>query len=156
MRIELSNGGYAELRDPESVSERKRRPIIDAIAGIPPEIKGELDAIAAMQAEGTEQVDIPNPSGSALGRINDMTDLIIVALVRDWAVGQRGGEPVPVPVTLDGMLDEFPAVDYDTLRDVTAPLFGRMMPNFAEAAAVTVVDGVPVLDRGSPTPPSPA
>lgn len=123
MRIDLPNGQWAELRDPEAVTERQRRPIARALRGVRPEIQERSRAAA----------DLPDlPDGKpgpekqeALQRLQflmtneeadayqDAGDFAAVALIGSWSF-----EPVP---SLDGLLD-LPARSLDMLRRAVAPL----------------------------------
>ncbi len=48
MRIDLPNDQWAELRDPQAVTERQRRPIARALRGVRPEIQERSRAAAEL------------------------------------------------------------------------------------------------------------
>jgi hypothetical protein len=126
-RIDLPGGQWAELRRPEDVSERLRRPITRAMRGVRPEIQEQQLAAANLpddedgkpgpekqQALRELQFAMTNEEADAY---QDVTDLATVALVREWSFAADGQ---PLPITLDGVLD-LPARTLDALRVAVAP-----------------------------------
>lgn len=123
-RIELPDGGWADLRDPAAVPVRLRRPVESAIMAI----GRDEGTQAALSADG----DITDPQVAAgivqkfgddtIARYNDLNDLLIVARVAAWSYD--------VPVTLDAVLD-LPAGVYEVLQVATADRITDMMPSFS-------------------------
>lgn len=126
-RIELPNGQWADLRDPEAVTERQRRPIARAVRGVRPEI-------VEMQQQAARRPDLPDgtpgPEKQAALRAlqhamtneeadayQDAGDLATVALVESWSFSAA--------ITLDGVLD-LPARSLDALRELVAPLASKL------------------------------
>lgn len=146
--IELRKNAWAIVRDAEDVPERRRRPLID-LASSGQSVRDELEAISKI-VDGREMSEInaeevPTPSQNALDIMSAMCDLLILAMVREWSYGD---------VTIDVLLD-VPSKDYDTLRDLTAPMFSLVVPDFGPSAAVKVKeDGTTTLNPDSPMRPS--
>ena len=123
-KIELSNGGWAILRDSATVPVRLRRPVEkvmieisqgsagDALKSAPSDLSDEAKA-----AEVASNLDI-----SVYDTFNNLNDLMIVARVESWSIGDT--------VTLDGVLD-LSAVDYEILQTAAAKDVTEMLPSFA-------------------------
>jgi hypothetical protein len=120
-RIGLPNGHHADLRDPDEVTERQRRPITRAMRGVRPEIVERQLEIAKLPDEPDGQpskqrrlelqqlqFDMTNEEADAY---QDATDLATVALVASWSF--------PQAITLDGVLD-LPAKTLDALREAVS------------------------------------
>lgn len=127
--VTLSHGQTAELRAPEDVSERLRRPVNRAMRRIDNE---KIQAIRNEPVEGTEEekaaalASIVKRAGLTEDEINamdDANDLAIVALVKRWDCTDEDGNALPL--TLDGVLG-LRGRDLDRLRNVVAPLVGDM------------------------------
>lgn len=108
----LPSGGWIELREPERVSERLRRPVKQAML--------KVAASGQIPADGT------GLAPELLAAYDDLQDLGAVALIASWSFEQ--------PVTVDNLID-LPACDYEDIQKVTAPLTLRLMPDFATASA---------------------
>jgi hypothetical protein len=133
-RIELSESGWAELRDPAAVPVRLRRPVEKMLFDI-----SQSNASEALSNNGGNQelaaAEIAsNIDGELFTKFNDLNDLLILARVAAWSYD--------LPITLDSVLD-LPAGDYYLLQEVTAKDITQMMPNFAQNS-----------DTNSPTLPS--
>lgn len=134
-RLELPDGGWADLLDPRKVSERKRRPITRLLLALASD-----GGLAEIEASG----DAPDAaaaariaaslSGDALAAMDDLNDALVVALVDVWSFD--------VPCNAESVAD-LPGDAYEALRDACAPFLTDLMPNFA-----------PSPDPGSPTLPS--
>jgi len=139
--IELPRGAYAILRDPAEVPERYRRPIVAAQLGF----ASSKQALAAAQTFiATDDQAVSEDArldaaadligAGALSAIDDISDLLIVALVDSWSFSQ--------PITVDGVLD-LPSSAYRALREAVEPYLSALMPEFT-----------PNPDPASPTHPS--
>ena len=145
--ITLSKDNWAELRPPEDVSERLRRPIRRALGRVRLEImKAGQDANAAIEGNGPE-VDQARVEASTIAMqragitademdaFTEANDAMVVALVAKWSYDR--------PITLDNVVD-LPGADYDKLRDVVAARYNGK----------GYVDTEPNPDQASPTAPS--
>ena len=93
--------GWVELRDPDLVPEKLRRPLLE---------------FAATGASFNTDEATPE----AIKFFSEFNDLLAVAVIEAWSFGD---------VTLDGLL-ELPKRTYDEIRGLVAPLFTRLMPSF--------------------------
>jgi hypothetical protein len=155
MRIDLPNGAWAELRRPEDVTERQRRPLTKAMRGVRPEIVDRGREIASMD-DGPDGKPTPDKQAAQQQLQYDMTneeadcyqlagDLAAVALVESWSFTVNGE---PIPLTLDGLLD-LPARSLDALRLVVGPLVNDLFLD-AEVNKATASPFAP--SNGSATP----
>lgn len=103
--------GWVMLRDPKKVAERYRRPIIAKATAM-------QRAAEKVRAEADSGMDLSEDEFLALYQFND---LVAVALIESWSWD--------MPVSLEGLLD-LPAVDYDEILRVTAPMITDLMPKF--------------------------
>ena len=123
MRIDLPNDQWAELRDPQAVTERQRRPIARALRGVRPEIQERSRAAAELPdlddgKPGAEKQDalqrlqflMTNEEADAYQTAGDAA---AVALIASWSFES---EP-----SMDSLLD-LPARSLDILRRAVAPL----------------------------------
>jgi hypothetical protein len=131
-RVELPGGQWAELRDKTEITEKGRRPIAVARAGVSPDTVDFInsldeDELAKVTGEGGE------PSKEIKERVskipaNDLTqlsltnDYCIVAVVKEWSFTK-------VPIDVEHVM-ELPAPVYDELRKLTAPFMKTMWANF--------------------------
>lgn len=150
--IELPDGERAILRNPKKVPESKRRPITIA-AATADEARTELGEITTLVGDRTPQqlvdegVEVPSPSEETLGLMFSISDLLVVACVREWSFDE--------PITVEGYM----AIDgdsYDMLQELCAPMFNTVVPSFGAAAAIKgKEDGGPgSIDPASPSVPS--
>ena len=135
-KLELSNSGWAILRDPAAVPVRLRRPVEkvmieisqgsagDALKSAPSDLSDEAKA-----AEVASNLDI-----SVYDTFNNLNDLLIVARVESWSFNTE--------VNLDSVLD-LCAQDYEILQTATADRVEEMLPSFAVS-----------VDQNSPIKPS--
>jgi hypothetical protein len=133
-RIELSNSGWAELRDPAAVPVRLRRPIEKMLFDI-----SQSNATEALaNNDGNQELAVAeiaaNIDSDLFEKFNDLNDLLILARVAAWSFDSA--------INLDAVLD-LPASDYQILQEATAKDITQMMPNFAQSN-----------DANSPTLPS--
>lgn len=129
--IPLSGGNHAELREPQDVSERLRRPFINAMAQVSPEGSASLEAAQELRALKEDDPDYKAKRADLASRINfsavDLehldvaNDAAVVAFLKHWTR--------PEPITPEAVL-ELPAGDYDALREAVAPLAMRLTVNF--------------------------
>lgn len=122
-RIELSNSGWAELRDPAAVPVRLRRPVEKMLFDISQSNGTEALANAAGDQEQAAAELVANIDGELFSKFNDLNDLLILARVAAWSFD--------LPITLDSVLD-LPASDYYLLQEVAAKDITEMMPNFVQ------------------------
>jgi hypothetical protein len=122
-RIELSESGWAELRDPAAVPVRLRRPVEKMLFEIS-QANG-VDALAnnaGNEVEAAAEI-VANIDLDLFSKFNDLNDLLILARIAAWSYD--------LPITLDSVL-ELPSGDYQILQEVTAKDITEMMPNFAQ------------------------
>lgn len=99
-RLELPGGGWAQLRDPEAVTERQRKPFVTALG----------------RASKYEQMD-----DGGLGAMIDVQDALVVALVDSWSY--------EAPVSADALLD-LPHKAVTALRVACLAHQSELMPDF--------------------------
>ena len=140
-RIDLPSGGWAELKEPEQVLERHRRPISRAITRLSQEawqilIKLEADKVTAVtNGDVVETAALADRFSEAdLDAFSDANDWGVVALVSAWSFQE--------PLSLESVQNRT-APDYDALRNACAPAVGRLFVDFS-----------PTRDSDSPTAPS--
>ena len=141
-RVALPHDGHAILRDPAEVPERHRRPIVAAQLGFASSKQALAAAQTFIATEGDQAVSEDARldaaadliGAGALSAIDDISDLLIVALVDSWSFSQ--------PITVEGVLD-LPSSSYRALREAVEPYLSALMPEFT-----------PNPDPASPTHPS--
>jgi len=99
-------GGWVQLRDPKSVSERLRRPIV---------------AKASQLAGAVNEITDNNVSETNLTSMFEFNDLVAIALIEKWSFGDV--------VSLEGLLD-LPGKAYDEIQKIVAPMVSDLMPSF--------------------------
>ena len=100
MKQDVFNG-WVVLRDPQSVSEKHRRPVFEK------------------SAEGMGFTEEASPE--AVRFFNEFNDLLAVALVEEWSFD--------APITVEGLL-ELPGRTYDDVRRLVTPFLGELIPDF--------------------------
>jgi hypothetical protein len=118
MRIELTDGAWAEFSDPRKITQRYRSPIVD-----------EMAKYARESTEGESQEDFKkkilmqhDPSDLA-----HVANLMLIGLIEKWSFD------VPIPRDSDprgDSLADIPWPDYDALIEASTPMFDQMFPNF--------------------------
>lgn len=107
MRVELSADGWAELRDPATLTNGQRRPLMKASA--------ELGV--TQDEDGTANVDdVPAEKLLELG------DVMLTAFISAWSFG-------PLPSEDPAALDNIPAHDYDRLQFAAGELMPQLVWN---------------------------
>lgn len=114
MRVNVT-GGWVELREPEEVPERLRRPIVSiTMAGIP--LQAKLDAL------------IENPEQAEAGDLQtfmqfstEFGDKAALAFIKEWSF--------PDPITSESIQD-LPSKVFDEIQAAISPLANRLLPNF--------------------------
>lgn len=106
-RVTLPSGGWVDLRPPETITERGRRPLLRLLNGV--------DFARMQNATETDFTD------EEFDRFMMLNDQLAVAFVAAWSY--------EAPVTLEAVQD-LPTMDYDALRDIVAPKIGELFPNF--------------------------
>jgi hypothetical protein len=104
MRTEVFNG-WVELRDPDLVPERLRRPVFEK-------------SIKASQIAEDFETD-----PTVLSFFSELNDVLAVALISAWSFGDV--------ITVD-TLQDLPARTYDDVRKAVSPLISRMIPDFGD------------------------
>ena len=104
-KVELSNGGWAILRDPAAVSVKNRRPV-----------EKVLMAIGRGQATAASELD-----PAIVDQFYELNDLLIVARVESWSFD--------LPINVDS-LGDLVQDDYVLLQKVAAENVTSMVPNF--------------------------
>lgn len=137
-KISLPDGAWAVLRDPDEVTERRRRPLVRlqrrALAKAGPLLSGvDLESMTPAQALETLAPMLASDDFDALEEIDDH---VIEVLVESWSF--------ELPVTADGSLDLPPAARAALVKECK-PLLPRLLGD------VTDED---VLDPTSPTAPA--
>jgi hypothetical protein len=148
-RVPLPGGAWADLRPVQDITERRRRPIRTVTMQLLKDrsFVGQIQGALASgkTAQNLTQEDkariATDLRPESLQTLEDMQDLLIVAVVRGWSFHDEDGRPVPV--TIDGILD-LPGIALDELKRVTAPYQQALNPNLGE----------PTPDPASPTAPS--
>lgn len=142
--VQLPNGKTALFRDPDQVSERLRRPLMEAmrgaLAGVE-EFKSLPDGTILTDADGQPVAKTDEEKGREMmlgdGALS-MTeggDRAILALLEQW--------DLEAPRTMDGLLD-LPGETYRALYKAAAPSLFKLLP-----ASFSVTS-----DPQSPTTPS--
>ena len=140
--VTLSGGNHAELRPPEEISERLRRPITRALARVSAagwaamRVADKAQKLKDGETLNDEELAALQLSEADIVAFGDANDYGVVGLVKHWTR--------PEPITLDSVLD-LPAPDYDALRAAVAPLVSRLIIDFGASK-----------DSDSPTEPSSA
>ncbi len=99
-RVELPGGGWADLRDPDAVTERQRKPFLAA--------SGRL-------------VKSDDMEDSGFIAVLDVQDALVLALVNAWSY--------EAPVTADSLLD-LPCKALDALRAACFAHRDALTPDF--------------------------
>jgi hypothetical protein len=102
MRIEVFNG-WVQLRDPDLVPERLRRPVFEK------------------SVQGANMFDGENINPEALAFFSEFNDVLAVAMISEWSFGDT--------ITLDSLQD-LPAKTYDDIRLAVAPFVTKLIPDF--------------------------
>ena len=149
-KIDLPGGGWAEIKDPEELTNRERKLLRRHAFGAR-ELRGKL--LATGIKPGTKVQDIPDDlEEKLLGQLtaedlegaDGIQAAFIVAYTASWSLTAPDGNPLPLP-TME-TVDDLPGPIYDALSSATSEL--------GDGGLDTTVDGA--TDPGSPTGPSPA
>ena len=100
MRVELSEDGWAELRDPAQLTNGQRKPLVKAIAALP------------TNPDGTPDLDRATPE-----KVLAIGETMLEVFVESWSFG-------PLPSDDPAILDDLKATDYDRLQHAA----GQLMP----------------------------
>ena len=135
-KLELSNSGWAILRDPAAVPVRLRRPVEKMMIEISQNSAGQAlqNAPSDLSDEAKAAEVASNLDISVYDTFNNLNDLLIVARVESWSFNTE--------VNLDSVLD-LCAQDYEILQTATADRVEEMLPSFAVS-----------VDQNSPIKPS--
>ena len=114
MRVNVT-GGWVELREPEEVPERLRRPIVNiTMSGIP--LQAKLDSLL----ENPEQAD-SNDLAQFMAFSTEFGDKAALAFIKEWSF--------PDPITSESIQD-LPSKVFDEIQAAISPLANRLLPNF--------------------------
>ena len=114
-RHELPSGGWIELRDPRLVTERRRRPVREAMVDLSPEIR------VALESEGDGETQLATMGSADLSVMSRINDLLAVGLITSASFLVDGQQ-----VAADDLLD-LPGADYDAVLQAVAPSIGAFM-----------------------------
>lgn len=139
-KVALPDGAWAQLRDPDEITERQRRPLQRL------QRRTIMKALPHLALEGVE-IDKVSPaeflnklapllSDEDLDALEEIDDHVIVTLVESWSFD--------VPVSLDSTLD-LPSKQRKALLAECNKLMGRVMGDTPDED---------VLDVSSPTTPA--
>jgi hypothetical protein len=121
-----------ELRDPTKVSNKLRRRVAQAIAAVSADTYVKLATLTPDEAARAVQPDADQDDAlrallkrrlgpDAIAETWHLDDELAVALIESWTF--------PFPVSLEG-LEELGHETYDKIIQATAPLLGKLMPQF--------------------------
>ena len=99
-RLDLPAGAWAELRDPDAVTERQRKPFIGALG-------------RAAKAEGSED--------GGLSAMIEVQDTLVLAMVVSWSFES--------PIVADSLLD-LPHKTVSALRTACMRFQSELLPDF--------------------------
>jgi hypothetical protein len=102
MRVEIFSG-WIQLRDPELVPERLRRPVFEK------------------SVQGSALFNDEDMDSDTIKFFSEFNDLLAIAMISEWSFD--------LPVTLDGLLD-LPIKAYDDVRNAVAPFIDKLIPDF--------------------------
>jgi len=146
--VVLSGGNSADMRTAAELSERQRRPAMNALIAVSPEGQMAIEASRRLQLDDEEKDpkkklseeerqklrSQAHYSKGDLALLDEANDLAIVAFTKNWTR--------PEPITLESVLD-LPGPDYDALRRAVAPMVNDLFVRFTASK-----------DPDSPTAPS--
>jgi len=122
-KLELTNGAWAILRQPQDVPVRLRRPVEKAMMRVSQGQAGE--ALKSAPTDLTDEAKAAEVAATidpdVLDTFNDLNDVLIVARVESWSFES--------PVSLDSVLN-LKASDYEILQKSVVDNITDMMPNF--------------------------
>jgi hypothetical protein len=137
-KISLPDGAWAVLRDPETVTERRRRPLVRlqrrTIAKAAPAL-AELDIQNMSAGEALKAIG-PLLSDEDFDALEDIDDLVIAVLVESWSFD--------FAVSAENSLD-LPGPTRSALLKECHPLLGKLLGETSDED---------VLDPESPTEPA--
>lgn len=145
-KVDLPSGGWAVLRDPETITQRQRRPLdrlqmrvgfdsdVQALLRWQLRVRREFETAQKDAADRGVEFDVESfePSSTAPVRqdvlTDDQLDLLgslvetaTVMLIESWSHEQ--------PVTVDG-LEDLPPKDYTALVEAAGKYRDQLMPSF--------------------------
>jgi hypothetical protein len=104
MRVEVYSG-WIQLREPELVPERLRRPVFEK-------------SVSGVSFVDNEDATINEDTMKFFSEFND---LVAIAMISEWSF--------EAPLTIDGMLD-LPSKSYDEIRTAVSPFVTKLIPSF--------------------------
>lgn len=122
MRVELSRGQWADLRDVDELTNGQRRPFMLAVA--------ELSALTEPNVDGTPSLTGAREPAKAAAALLATGDALLGALVSAWSF------ELPIPSADPASLEAIPARDYDALQAAAQ----EAMPSVVGAADPTRPD----------------
>lgn len=134
VRVDLSGGEWADLRDFDLITERDRRKVRLGMMRLSQEgrkVMGSGDAEAVADQLSADDAAV----------MFEVNDIIAAALVAEWSFKMAAGEALPISVEA---VQALRGADYDKLQTAVAPAIGHFLGlDVGESA-----------DETSPTPPS--
>lgn len=123
MKVNVT-GGWIDLREPEEVPERLRRPIVSTtMSGIP--MQAEIEAMQ----DNPDQAD-PVVLAKFLEFSQKFGDLAALAFIREWSFAE--------PITSETIQD-LPSKVFDEIQEAISPLTIKLLPTFG-ATKESVLD----------------
>lgn len=138
-KISLPDGAWAVLRDPEMVTERQRRPLVQLQRKVlGSDVGGVLVGAQGTDLSPAETLQLLRPvmASDDFNMIEQIDDLLMVVLIDSWSYEQ--------PVTVDATLD-LPRPARSALLAACKPLLGKLLGDTSDED---------VLDPASPTVPA--
>jgi hypothetical protein len=104
MRVEVFSG-WIELREPNLVSERLRRPVFEKSVSGSSLVEEEDNVV----------------SEETMRFFSEFNDLVALAMIKEWSF--------EFPISLEGLLD-LPSRTYDDVRKAVTPFVNELIPDF--------------------------
>lgn len=114
MKIDVA-GGWVELRSPDEVPEKLRRPLLKmSISGVPKAAVWEAATENPQDFDGSELIEMIDYGQS-------YNDLCIVALVKQWSF--------EFPISVEG-IGNLGKKAYQDINNACAPFISALLPEF--------------------------
>lgn len=120
MHVDLPNGEWLELRDPEDVTERARRKVSNIIGRLTPATR-KLVSTPADPNQPADERDanvMATITETDLETFDSLNDLLAEALIEKWSLS--------IPVEAAAMPD-LPSKMYRAVQAAVAPYIGQVM-----------------------------
>lgn len=114
MKINIT-GGWVDLREPEEVPERLRRPIVNVtMSGIP--LESEMETIMNDPSSAD-----PEKLADFMKFTTEFGDLVALAFIKEWSF--------PNAVSRESIMD-LPGKVFDEIQAAISPLVAGLLPSF--------------------------